>query len=59
MNQVLSQAEVDALLNAVADGSVETSGSGSAGKDSKSKDIQEYDLPIKTESFAGKCPPSI
>ncbi len=57
MNQVLSQAEVDALLNAVADGSVET-GAGAAPKDKggKSKEIQEYDLTNQDRVIRGKMP---
>lgn len=40
MNQVLSQAEVDALLNAVAEGSLDTSGSSSStAKETKERDV--------------------
>ena len=55
MNQVLSQAEVDALLNAVAEGSVYTSGS-SADKSTKGKEIQEYDLTNQDRVIRGKMP---
>ena len=56
MNQVLSQAEVDALLNAVAEGSLDTnSSSGSVKKDEK-KDVQTYDLTNQDRVIRGKMP---
>jgi flagellar motor switch protein FliM len=56
MNQVLSQAEVDALLNAVAEGSLDTSSSGSSKKDDKSQDVQSYDLTNQDRVIRGKMP---
>jgi flagellar motor switch protein FliM len=58
MNQVLSQAEVDALLNAVAEGSVDTSGNGNTTpKDGgKDKDVQVYDLTNQDRVIRGKMP---
>ena len=45
MNQVLSQSEVDALLNAVAEGSLDTSNnSGTLKKDAKAAEVNAYDL---------------
>ena len=52
MNQVLSQAEVDALLNAVSEGSLDN------GDSSKvvAKDIQNYDLTNQDRVIRGKFP---
>ena len=55
MNQVLSQSEVDALLNAVAEGSLDTNQSGSVKKDDK-KDVQTYDLTNQDRVIRGKMP---
>lgn len=57
MNQVLSQAEVDALLNAVAEGSLDTSSSsGAVKKDDKNQDVQTYDLTNQDRVIRGKMP---
>jgi flagellar motor switch protein FliM len=58
LNQVLSQAEVDALLNAVAEGSLDTSGSASSGsgKEGKERDVQSYDLTNQDRVIRGKMP---
>jgi len=56
MNQVLSQAEVDALLNAVAEGSLDTSNANSSKKDEKAKDVQTYDLTNQDRVIRGKMP---
>jgi flagellar motor switch protein FliM len=57
MNQVLSQAEVDALLNAVAEGSLDTSGpSGATAKEGKERDVQAYDLTNQDRVIRGKMP---
>ena len=54
MNQVLSQAEVDALLNAVAEGSLDNN-TGSVKKEDK-KDVQNYDLTNQDRVIRGKMP---
>jgi len=54
MNQVLSQAEVDALLNAVAEGSVESS-TGSA-KPADNRNVQNFDLTNQDRVIRGKMP---
>lgn len=57
MNQVLSQAEVDALLSAVAEGSLESnSGGGSVKKDTKNADVATYDLTNQDRVIRGKMP---
>jgi flagellar motor switch protein FliM len=56
MNQVLSQAEVDALLNAVAEGSLDTSGASNSGKETKERDVQTYDLTNQDRVIRGKMP---
>lgn len=55
MNQVLSQAEVDALLSAVAEGSLDTSNTGSV-KKQDSKEVQTYDLTNQDRVIRGKMP---
>ncbi len=55
MNQVLSQAEVDALLNAVAEGSLDNN-VGSAKKDEVKKDVQSFDLTNQDRVIRGKMP---
>jgi len=54
MNQVLSQAEVDALLNAVAEGSVD-SGGGSV-KREEQRNVQNFDLTNQDRVIRGKMP---
>jgi flagellar motor switch protein FliM len=54
MNQVLSQSEVDALLNAVAEGSLETPGPGQ--KVDASKEVQDYDITNQDRVIRGKMP---
>ncbi len=56
MNQVLSQAEVDALLNAVAEGSLDTSNSNAAHKETKAQDVNTYDLTNQDRVIRGKMP---
>jgi flagellar motor switch protein FliM len=56
MNQVLSQAEVDALLNAVAEGSLDTSNNGSVRKEERVRDVQAYDLTNQDRVIRGKMP---
>jgi len=56
MNQVLSQAEVDALLNAVAEGSLDTSAGGAVKKDTQNHDVQSYDLTNQDRVIRGKMP---
>jgi len=56
MNQVLSQAEVDALLNAVAEGSLDTSAGGAVKKDNQNHDVQSYDLTNQDRVIRGKMP---
>jgi flagellar motor switch protein FliM len=56
MNQVLSQAEVDALLNAVAEGSLDTANGGTVKKDDKNQDVQSYDLTNQDRVIRGKMP---
>lgn len=57
MNQVLSQSEVDALLNAVAEGSLDTAGGGSAGKAvTTDQNVQSYDLANQDRVIRGKMP---
>ena len=56
MNQVLSQAEVDALLSAVAEGSLEGSGGGSVKKDANSPEVTAYDLTNQDRVIRGKMP---
>ncbi len=55
MNQVLSQAEVDALLNAVAEGSLENN-VGSVKKEETKKDVQNFDLTNQDRVIRGKMP---
>ena len=55
MNQVLSQAEVDALLSAVAEGSLDTSNAGAVKKDDK-REVQSYDLTNQDRVIRGKMP---
>lgn len=55
MNQVLSQSEVDALLNAVAEGSLDTSG-GPVKSSAKDSDVQTYDLTNQDRVIRGKMP---
>lgn len=55
MNQVLSQAEVDALLNAVAEGSLDTSNAGAA-KPADKREVQTYDLTNQDRVIRGKMP---
>jgi len=55
MNQVLSQAEVDALLNAVAEGSLDNN-VGSVSKESARKDVQNFDLTNQDRVIRGKMP---
>jgi flagellar motor switch protein FliM len=55
MNQVLSQAEVDALLSAVAEGSLDTSNAGGVKKDDK-REVQSYDLTNQDRVIRGKMP---
>ncbi|MBS1958659.1 MAG: flagellar motor switch protein FliM [Bdellovibrionales bacterium] len=55
MNQVLSQAEVDALLSAVAEGSLDTSSAGSVKKTDK-REVQTYDLTNQDRVIRGKMP---
>jgi flagellar motor switch protein FliM len=54
MNQVLSQAEVDALLNAVAEGSVD-SGGGTVKRDEQ-RNVQNFDLTNQDRVIRGKMP---
>lgn len=54
MNQVLSQSEVDALLNAVAEGCLETPGPGQ--KVDASKEVQDYDITNQDRVIRGKMP---
>ncbi len=56
MNQVLSQAEVDALLNAVAEGSLDTANNGTVKKEGKDRDVQAYDLTNQDRVIRGKMP---
>jgi len=65
MNQVLSQSEVDALLSAVSDGSLEDSGGGEGGGDSSGMDfgledddieITPYDLTNQDRVIRGRMP---
>jgi flagellar motor switch protein FliM len=57
MNQVLSQAEVDALLSAVAEGSLDTNNQAtSTSKSEKDKDIQTFDLTNQDRVIRGKMP---
>jgi flagellar motor switch protein FliM len=57
MNQVLSQAEVDALLTAVADGSVDTGGASGSGKAGNGNtNVQNYDLTNQDRVIRGKMP---
>ena len=57
MNQVLSQSEVDALLNAVAEGSLDTSNnSGTLKKDAKAAEVNAYDLTNQDRVIRGKMP---
>ena len=57
MNQVLSQSEVDALLNAVAEGSLDTSSNSSSAKvDEKAKEVHNYDLTNQDRVIRGKMP---
>jgi flagellar motor switch protein FliM len=57
MNQVLSQAEVDALLNAVAEGSLDNNvGGSSSGKEEVRKDVQNFDLTNQDRVIRGKMP---
>lgn len=53
MNQVLSQSEVDALLNAVADGTVDAS---DANTNDTDDNIQKYDLTNQDRVIRGKMP---
>lgn len=55
MNQVLSQAEVDALLNAVAEGSLDNN-VGAVKKDEVRKDVQSFDLTNQDRVIRGKMP---
>lgn len=55
MNQVLSQAEVDALLSAVAEGSLDTSNAGAVKKEDK-REVQSYDLTNQDRVIRGKMP---
>jgi len=55
MNQVLSQSEVDALLNAVAEGSLDTSNA-NATKTSDKREVQSYDLTNQDRVIRGKMP---
>ena len=56
MNQVLSQSEVDALLNAVAEGSLDTSNSNSVKKENKNQEVNSYDLTNQDRVIRGKMP---
>lgn len=57
MNQVLSQAEVDALLNAVAEGSLDNNvGGTNTKKESIKKDVQNFDLTNQDRVIRGKMP---
>ena len=57
MNQVLSQAEVDALLNAVAEGSLDNNvGGGSTRREDVKKDVQNFDLTNQDRVIRGKMP---
>ncbi len=56
MNQVLSQAEVDALLNAVAEGSLDTANNSTVKKEGKDRDVQAYDLTNQDRVIRGKMP---
>ena len=57
MNQVLSQAEVDALLNAVAEGSLDNNvGGPSTSKEEERKDVQNFDLTNQDRVIRGKMP---
>ena len=53
MDQVLSQSEVDALLNAVSDGRVE---SGNGGKPGDASGIVHYDLANQDRIIRGRMP---
>jgi flagellar motor switch protein FliM len=55
MNQVLSQAEVDALLSAVAEGSLDTSNSG-VKQTADKREVQAYDLTNQDRVIRGKMP---
>jgi len=55
MNQVLSQAEVDALLNAVAEGSVDSAGAGAV-KREEHRNVQNFDLTNQDRVIRGKMP---
>ena len=55
MNQVLSQAEVDALLNAVAEGSLDNN-VGNVRKEDARKDVQNFDLTNQDRVIRGKMP---
>jgi flagellar motor switch protein FliM len=56
MNQVLSQAEVDALLSAVAEGSLDTSNAGGGVKKQDAREVQAYDLTNQDRVIRGKMP---
>lgn len=56
MNQVLSQAEVDALLNAVAEGSLDNNVGNVGKKDEPRKDVQNFDLTNQDRVIRGKMP---
>lgn len=64
MNQVLSQSEVDALLNAVSDGSINVNAPGGAGGAAggaggaaeENPDIQPYDLTNQDRVIRGRMP---
>ena len=56
MNQVLSQAEVDALLSAVAEGSLDGATGGGSKKDDKKADVTSYDLTNQDRVIRGKMP---
>jgi flagellar motor switch protein FliM len=56
MDHVLSQDEVDALLNAVNDGDDELLGAGDGGFDDTDENIQEYDLTNQDRVIRGRMP---
>lgn len=57
MNQVLSQSEVDALLSAVAEGSIDgASGNGVVKKEDKKAEVSSYDLTNQDRVIRGKMP---
>ena len=54
MNQVLSQAEVDALLKAVAEGSID--GDSNNSKQTEFRNVQNFDLTNQDRVIRGKMP---